>query len=472
MSAKTQLAGVTDFLQAVYGPETRLSALLAREGYTEPQLAQLRDQYLDSLLQAFVAAISDRIAQYHGGDRKVFILVRRFSLDGQPRATLQDLATQLGISKERVRQVEASALHRCRFGKNRDYWPEALHSIARSLLIGVPEPGSRVAGSFSAIDHKQLTALIGAARGERSNTSVAAYSRVPVAIASEPSPREMHDLVDSVRAAVGSQPYWIFAHILYGSRGPTIDALVARYEPPYYGALRGFGFKRVKHLVEEAVNGKRRDPAQIASSSLSEPQVPDQPLPDARLEADDGECAPFSEQDSGSGSEGPALLQRLAECGEDLPSVVDVQAFLDLRTGNPTADTHARLDRWLRVHRGRAAASWLCLEDERARSDALPGEIGAMCCWLAPLAEQEDDLERKTRLSGAILSCVSAGMDHVGRIPAGMDLVRLSAAFAALIACDDTLGVRDLWLKRLADEKGRLSDKATDRLWRRLLPSR
>jgi hypothetical protein len=523
MSAKTQLHGVTNFLQAVYGPGTRLSALLAREGYGEPQLALLRDQYLDAFLQSFVTAIAERIAQYHDGDRKVFVLVRRFGLDGQPRATLEDLATLLDISPERARRMEASVLRRCRFGKNRDYWPQALRTIAGSMLVAAPEPaqqesgqdtavglppgevvtqevlsepptnavpgtdlatitvpdglfdavdqilhrtgpispsliahilrGTRgpvvdaligyyhleqYAGSFRAIDHRRLTGLVSIARGGSPNIPAAADPRVPVAVTSEPSPEEMRQFVDSVRTTVGGCSYVMVAHILNGSQGPKTSALVDKFKPANYGALRGLGFKRVKTLVEAAEHDRRRNRMQGAWSA----------------------------------SAGPALLARLTEYAAALPTVADIQGFLDLRAANATADTHATLDHWLRVNRGRATASWLCLEDEGATADALPAEIGAMCCQLAPMAARDGDPERKTRLSAAILCAVTIGMDHVGRIPAGADVEQLSAAFAALITSHDTIGVRDLWLQRLAVENAGRIDKAPDRLWRRLLFSR
>ena len=40
------------------------------------------------------------------------VLVRRFGLHGQPRATLSEVATSRGVSRERVRQIEARALRR------------------------------------------------------------------------------------------------------------------------------------------------------------------------------------------------------------------------------------------------------------------------------------------------------------------------------------------------------------------------
>ena len=44
------------------------------------------------------------------GDRERCILNRRFGLDGRPRQTLEDLGREMGLSRERVRQLERGAL--------------------------------------------------------------------------------------------------------------------------------------------------------------------------------------------------------------------------------------------------------------------------------------------------------------------------------------------------------------------------
>jgi RNA polymerase primary sigma factor len=43
------------------------------------------------------------------GDRERRILVNRFGLDGSEELTLQRLGQELGITKERVRQIESRA---------------------------------------------------------------------------------------------------------------------------------------------------------------------------------------------------------------------------------------------------------------------------------------------------------------------------------------------------------------------------
>jgi len=42
------------------------------------------------------------------------VLARRFGLDGEPPQTLEDLGADLGITRERVRQIETRALRQLR----------------------------------------------------------------------------------------------------------------------------------------------------------------------------------------------------------------------------------------------------------------------------------------------------------------------------------------------------------------------
>jgi DNA-binding CsgD family transcriptional regulator len=43
-----------------------------------------------------------------------YIVLRRYGLDGQPAATLQEISRRLGLSRERVRQLQADAIRRLR----------------------------------------------------------------------------------------------------------------------------------------------------------------------------------------------------------------------------------------------------------------------------------------------------------------------------------------------------------------------
>jgi hypothetical protein len=135
-SLKIQAAGVNTFLDMVYGPGARPSALLEALGCTPEQVAALRSRCLEAFVDAFVRCIADRLARYDDGERKYWVLARRLGLDGERPATLAALGAELGVSRERIRQIEGATLRRCRFLKQRHFWLEALYTCAADLLVG------------------------------------------------------------------------------------------------------------------------------------------------------------------------------------------------------------------------------------------------------------------------------------------------------------------------------------------------
>lgn len=364
MSLKIQAAGVNEFLAIVYGPHSRMSALLEELGCTPEQIDLLRTRRLEALVDGFVRRIAERLAQYQGGERRFQVLARRLGLDGEPPVTLTVLGVELGVSRERIRQIEASTLRRCRFSKQRHYWLEALYTCAAELLhsegIALPtfapdrtarviarmasapdalapatsvtqeEPDTPLSldapretidrlhetvniifttagdditdslladllsgstrtvivalvghyklqfahGAFVGIERKRLKAMIRDARRAMRHPNVLAARREPASAlaADAPDIEEVARLVTEIRTCVGPDlSETMCGHILHGSRGPQVDALVKTYKPPHYGRLRSLGIKCVMELVRGAnvrLTAVGAPPAQYVVSAL------------------------------------------------------------------------------------------------------------------------------------------------------------------------------------------------------------
>lgn len=69
---------------------------------------------IDGELQQEIAAILDSLSA-----RERAVMQRRFGFDGEDGCPLQDLGSEFGISRERVRQIEAAALRRLRAAARR-----------------------------------------------------------------------------------------------------------------------------------------------------------------------------------------------------------------------------------------------------------------------------------------------------------------------------------------------------------------
>lgn len=115
MPIRTQIMGLNRLLTAVYNRETRLSSLLADLGFSPQQIETIRRDHLEYVTTQYIALIEERLLQVRaGGERLSHIINRRFGLDGNRPETLQALGQQLGISRERVRQLEQKTLRSCR----------------------------------------------------------------------------------------------------------------------------------------------------------------------------------------------------------------------------------------------------------------------------------------------------------------------------------------------------------------------
>lgn len=134
MNFKTQLTGLNDFLTEIYKTETRLSTLLSNLGFDKGQIELLRDHHLESVVENFITVIKERLS-----NRLFDVVSRRFGLDGKPPDTLQAIGDKLGVSRERIRQLEHQAIKRCSYKGTLQIFSNRLHEIALTQLGTVIE---------------------------------------------------------------------------------------------------------------------------------------------------------------------------------------------------------------------------------------------------------------------------------------------------------------------------------------------
>lgn len=112
--------GEAEALQYVTGTDVSLSDPATAEEGDERELGETLPQQMvppaeDALLhQALLNQVRAALADLSPKEREVMVL--RFGLDGREAKTLQDVGAAMGISRERVRQLEARAKEKIRRG--------------------------------------------------------------------------------------------------------------------------------------------------------------------------------------------------------------------------------------------------------------------------------------------------------------------------------------------------------------------
>jgi len=113
MDVGQQVEQINAFLTAVYRRPQRLSDILIRHGADAAVLAAVRQQGIVVVVEQVCARWQTWLATVLE-PRKALILVRRYGLDGAPPASFVALGAVLGVSGERVRQLEQRARGRLR----------------------------------------------------------------------------------------------------------------------------------------------------------------------------------------------------------------------------------------------------------------------------------------------------------------------------------------------------------------------
>ena len=129
-----QIHWLNAYLSLVYDSGIRISLILGDLGFDEKQLQIIRSHNLEQFVNSCVASITNRLFGFTDGERLFIILNRRLKSDGVAADTLQGLSERLGISRERVRQLEVKVLRRCRHKTNREFLEATIRVLANTML--------------------------------------------------------------------------------------------------------------------------------------------------------------------------------------------------------------------------------------------------------------------------------------------------------------------------------------------------
>ncbi|MER3404910.1 MAG: hypothetical protein C4289_06875 [Chloroflexota bacterium] len=139
MPAMNHLSRCSSFdrlIADVYDSDENLHTILVQLGFQQQQIELLLGKHQEQIFSSFLGSVHTTLVGNSKDERLYTILCRRYGLDGRSAETLQSIGQRLGSSRERVRQLVAKALKRCR-RTFRYRWETELVSVAREL-VGLP----------------------------------------------------------------------------------------------------------------------------------------------------------------------------------------------------------------------------------------------------------------------------------------------------------------------------------------------
>jgi len=136
-----RLTVVNQFLEQVLDESLRLSDILLQTGFSSHDVESIRKHHLEP----FVDAVCDHlVAHLHEvlPQKRARVVSERFCLSRQDKPTLQEIANDLGLSRERIRQLQNVGLRRLKSRTQR----EAVEEIVFTSAIRLLKPSSLRSG--------------------------------------------------------------------------------------------------------------------------------------------------------------------------------------------------------------------------------------------------------------------------------------------------------------------------------------
>jgi hypothetical protein len=133
MDISVRLSGLDRFLTAIYGEQTGLEAMIAALGFEPEQARILQVECLPDIAQQFIDAVQRKLT---AGEKDLWfrVLSRRYGLDGEPAASIEEAARTLNVDRETASRAETDALQKCRYKSTLQDFAKELHYIALGEL--------------------------------------------------------------------------------------------------------------------------------------------------------------------------------------------------------------------------------------------------------------------------------------------------------------------------------------------------
>jgi hypothetical protein len=215
-NVRIRLDGCNRLLSDIFGEPTRLGGWLAGLGFDLSQRETIKRNCLPDLLECFVVAIRGAAASWED-ERLGMILERRLGLDGQQTSTLRDLGTRLGISPERVRQLEVKAIKRLRSKRQRRILDDQIRFAATQCA-------GRPSGEVPGESERQ-----GATDQDTASISAPLVFALPHDDPSEDLDGILASACEILRHVDAYLSFSMLAHVLAGSDGPLVRAVIGQY---------------------------------------------------------------------------------------------------------------------------------------------------------------------------------------------------------------------------------------------------
>ena len=134
MDVKIMLINLNDFIKDVYNQPIKLSDILKRNSFSEAEVETIKSNNIEQLLHNIDFALKCKFISSSNKLRLYKVICQRYGLFGYAKLTLREIASDMNISHERVRQIEEKAINYIKPNKRGDFLSTAIILSACQIL--------------------------------------------------------------------------------------------------------------------------------------------------------------------------------------------------------------------------------------------------------------------------------------------------------------------------------------------------